>query len=186
MAKSFPNTGATVIDTVADLPAASAALEGVMMFQKDTNELKICDGSSWVSMLDTDNTPMGAWINTSGTTISQSNAVTFTIYYSKYIKLGRLVHWNFAYAITGAGTAGTAITLSLPVSIFTQISVIGSGWVYDASTNTRYAFIAEVNSSNSISLVGDWSTGFAWGAVPSLGLANGDQIRGSLTYEADS
>jgi hypothetical protein len=57
MAKSFPNTGATVIDTVADLPAASGALEGVMMFQKDTNELKICDGSSWISMLDTDVPP---------------------------------------------------------------------------------------------------------------------------------
>jgi hypothetical protein len=57
MAKSFPNTGATVIDTSADLPAASAALEGVMMFQKDTNELKICDGSSWISMLDTDTPP---------------------------------------------------------------------------------------------------------------------------------
>ena len=57
MAKSFPNTGATVIDTSADLPAASSALEGVMMFQKDTNELKICDGASWISMLDTDSPP---------------------------------------------------------------------------------------------------------------------------------
>jgi len=55
MSKAFPNTGATVIDSVADLPAASADLEGVMVFQRDSNELKICDGSSWVSMLNTDN-----------------------------------------------------------------------------------------------------------------------------------
>lgn len=57
MAKSFPNTGATVIDSAADLPAASAALEGILMFQKDTNELKICDGSSWKSVIDTDTPP---------------------------------------------------------------------------------------------------------------------------------
>lgn len=57
MAKSFPNTGATVIDSAADLPAASAALEGILMFQKDTNELKICDGASWVSVVDTDTPP---------------------------------------------------------------------------------------------------------------------------------
>ena len=55
MAKSFPNTGATVIDSAADLPTASAALEGILMFQKDTNELKICDGASWVSVSDTNN-----------------------------------------------------------------------------------------------------------------------------------
>lgn len=54
MAKSFPNTGVTIIDTSADLPSASAALEGVMMFQKDTNELKICDGSNWIIATDTD------------------------------------------------------------------------------------------------------------------------------------
>jgi len=57
MSKSFPNTGATVIDSVADLPAASADLEGVMVFQRDSNELKICDGSSWVSVVDTDTPP---------------------------------------------------------------------------------------------------------------------------------
>jgi hypothetical protein len=55
MAKSFPNTGATVIDATADLPGSPS--EGMMVFQKDTNELKIYDGASWVSMLDTDAPP---------------------------------------------------------------------------------------------------------------------------------
>ena len=82
MAKGFPNVGATVIDTSADLPTASAALEGVMMFQKDSNELKICDGSSWVSVIDTD-TPSGLNIITptsvAGTGVSLSGAqVTFS------------------------------------------------------------------------------------------------------------
>jgi len=58
VAKAFSGLGATVVDTSADLPAASADLEGMMVFQKDSNELKICDGSSWVSVVDTD-TPNG-------------------------------------------------------------------------------------------------------------------------------
>jgi hypothetical protein len=82
MAKSFPNTGATVIDTVADLPAASGALEGVMMFQKDTNELKICDGASWISMLDTDTPPGLVHLNT--TTISASTWTIDNIFSTTY------------------------------------------------------------------------------------------------------
>jgi hypothetical protein len=55
MAKSFPNTGVTIIDASADLP--SSPVEGLMVFQKDTNELKIYDGSSWKSVIDTDTPP---------------------------------------------------------------------------------------------------------------------------------
>ena len=66
MAKSFPNTGATVIDATADLPGSPS--EGMIVFQKDTNELKIYDGASWVSMLDTDTPP--------GLTLIYSNTVT--------------------------------------------------------------------------------------------------------------
>lgn len=78
MAKGFPNTGVTVVDSSADLPVASAALEGVLMFQKDSNELKICDGSGWVSVVDTD-TPnalvMVAPTSVAGSGVSVSNGV---------------------------------------------------------------------------------------------------------------
>jgi hypothetical protein len=90
MAKSFPNTGATVIDSVADLPAASGALEGVMMFQKDTNELKICDGSSWISMLDTD-TPNGMVLlrsaNPSGSAVYDATSIFNSAFRDYYIEL---------------------------------------------------------------------------------------------------
>jgi hypothetical protein len=100
MAKSFPNTGATVIDSVSDLPAASADLEGVMVFQKDTNELKICDGSSWVSVVDTD-TPNGlVHIETktlTGSSVSFDNvfSTTFNVFQIK-----------IAYAQSSAGYLG--------------------------------------------------------------------------------
>ena len=86
MAKSFPNTGATVIDSIADLPAASAALEGVMMFQKDSNELKICDGVAWVSVIDTDTPPGLEFITaadlSSATTLNVNNC--FSARYKDY------------------------------------------------------------------------------------------------------
>lgn len=50
MARSFSTTGTTIVDTAADIPTASAAYEGVMVFQKDANQLKICDGASWIEV----------------------------------------------------------------------------------------------------------------------------------------
>ena len=78
MAKAFAGLGATVVDDVSDLPVAAAALEGMIVFQKDSNELKICDGTSWRTVLDTD-IPMGlVMINpssVSGAGTSLSNGV---------------------------------------------------------------------------------------------------------------
>lgn len=55
MAKAFPGLGATVCDTISDLPTSPT--EGMIAYQKDTNELKIHDGSNWITMLDTDTPP---------------------------------------------------------------------------------------------------------------------------------
>jgi hypothetical protein len=86
MAKSFPNTGATVIDATADLPGSPS--EGMIVFQKDTNELKIYDGSAWVSVLDTDTPPGLVYLNSytlSGTTTSFQGC--FNSSYTNYLIL---------------------------------------------------------------------------------------------------
>jgi len=98
MAKSFPNTGATVIDSVADLPAASAALEGLMVFQKDSNELKICDGSSWVSVVDTDTPPALELIATN--TFSAATSTSFQNKFSTIYDNYRII---FTTTATSAG-----------------------------------------------------------------------------------
>jgi hypothetical protein len=138
-------------------------------------------------MLDTDNKPMDAWATAPSVTILQPGAITHTVNYSKYIKLGRIVHWNFGFNVTGAGTASNYLYMSLPFAASDQTSVIGGGWIFDSSTATRYAYVAEMNTGQAnIIFVGDWSAGNGWGNNPSLGIASGDQIRGSFTYETTS
>lgn len=69
MAKAFSGLGATICDATADLP--SSPIEGLIVYQKDTNELKIYDGAVWVSVLDTDTPPGLVYLNSytlSGTT----------------------------------------------------------------------------------------------------------------------
>ena len=104
MAKSFPNTGATVIDSVSDLPAASTALEGVMMFQKDTNELKICDGSSWISVVDTD-TPNGMVLVKSQTLSAVNSALVQSCFSSLFL--------NYRIVLSATGSGFFSIGLQL-------------------------------------------------------------------------
>ena len=64
MAKSFPNTGATV-GLAADRSALASPFAGMQFFETDTKALYLYNGSAWVSMLDTD-TPPGIVKLTSG------------------------------------------------------------------------------------------------------------------------
>ena len=72
MAKAFSGLGATICDVAADLP--SSPVEGLIVFQKDTNELKIYDGASWVSVLDTDAPPSMQLINPTSVVNGTNNA----------------------------------------------------------------------------------------------------------------
>ena len=159
MAKAFPNTGATVIDSVADLPAASADLEGVMVFQRDSNELKICDGSSWVSMLDTDTPPgmtlVGSNTFTSSTSISLDNV--FTSAYTNY----RMVIYVSAASATGA--------LQLFVRLRTSGSDSSAGYDHVRSYMSSGAAYGNINYSNQNAFMvnttggGDNTMTYAWG-----------------------
>ncbi len=142
MAKAFPNTGATVIDSSSDLPAASAALEGVMVFQKDSNELKICDGSSWISMLDTDNPPGLELIYSNALTVSGTGE-TFVnnLFSSKYENYKIII--NIASASIGdwlrmrlqnSGTSSS--TLYYTQQAYLDSNTAASGWTGDGEANS--------------------------------------------------
>ena len=125
MAKAFSGLGATICDATADLP--SSPIEGLIVFQKDTNELKIYDGASWVTMLDTDTPPAlqlikptsvsGTGVSLSGfkTVISSATSATingifssaFTSYQIFCSRMGTTTYPYISYQLCAAGTANT-------------------------------------------------------------------------------
>jgi hypothetical protein len=117
-----------------------------------------------------------------------STNITKTVNYAKYLKVGRLVIANCRLDITGTGTAGSGLTISLDAAI-TAASTgprVGGVHVFDSSTSTRYTGQAEFTSTTTVSFVGDWAGGGAWGTNPNIALASGDQIGFSIMYEAAS
>jgi hypothetical protein len=98
LAKSFSGLGATICDAAADLP--SSPIEGLIVFQKDTNELKIYDGSVWVSVLDTDTPPACSLLYNN--TFSNSAGFTINNVFNSSFRSYRLV-----YSITSGNTSGS-------------------------------------------------------------------------------
>jgi hypothetical protein len=129
MAKSFPNTGATVIDAVGDLPASPS--EGMMVFQKDTNELKIYDGSVWVSMLDTDTVPAMELLGSNTFTSS-------TGFYFSNIFNSRYDNYRLYMSYTAASTtANTAVKVRL-ANATTQETASNYSWQRFVGYSTTY------------------------------------------------
>jgi len=125
MAKAFPGLGATVCDTISDLPASPT--EGMIAYQKDTNELKIYDGSRWVTMMDTDAPPglvlvqptsVSGATNTNGLiTFSSSSAININGVFSSTFSAYKIYAWiytgsgsisNGIFKLTSGGTANSA------------------------------------------------------------------------------
>ena len=158
MAKSFPNTGTTVIDAVGDLPASPS--EGMMVFQRDTNELKIYDGAVWRSMLDTD-TPPGkvlVYANTwSGNPFDVTNVFT-SAYANYYVEISNI---GCASGVTtlliqmidsGGGVLGSGYASSLQYVTFAA-ATSGASFI----TNGFYG--ATIAASNAASMIRGWFSG---------------------------
>lgn len=126
MAKSFPNTGATV-GLAADRSALTSPFAGMQFFETDTKALYLYDGSAWVSMLDTDTPPAlqlikptsvsGTGVSLSGfkTVISSATSATingvfssaFTSYQIFCSRMGTTTYPYISYQLCAAGTANT-------------------------------------------------------------------------------
>lgn len=106
-----------------------------------------------------------------------------TVTYSKYLRMGKTVMFNFRLDMTAAGSAGTAIKVSLPFATSGLFYVVGNGWVYDLSANLMYSGGWTTDGTN-VYIHTDGFAGGAWGINPSIGLASGDLLSGSCVYEA--
>lgn len=117
-------------------------------------------------------------------TITQGAAITKTITYAKWARVNKIVVVEANIALTSAGTASNALTLTLPIAPATSgiFSMIGSAMFYKASTTLPY-ILAAVYDSGSLKFWHETAGGNFFGAVPAVTVANGDNISFQLIYE---
>lgn len=151
--------------------AQKTAWDGAALTESDINTYLMGEGGAW-----TTHTP----------TVDQSGTVTHTTTYSKYARYGRTIHWTFNLAITGAGTAGQLVTLTMPATAAANCPIVGMAQIYDLSTVTSYTVLVLGASTTTIFFPASQASANGWGNTPNLALASGDLIRGHVTYEAAS
>lgn len=131
----------------------------------------------------------GAWTSYAGSIVLAQGASTNiakTVNYAKYLSIGKLVICQIKLSATAAGTAGSPITASLPVTAAGGASflAVGSGFFTDASVG-EYRCVAYLNSSTVVALArGDSSLAGGIGVNPNIAVASGDVFVASIMYEA--
>lgn len=117
-------------------------------------------------------------------TVTQNVAITKTVNRSAYTKTGRSVTYNFDLALTSAGTAANAITVSLPETPAAGVQSCTALFL-DASAPQRYVLVGLI-VGGVLQFRADNASTSAFGVGPAVTIASGDSIQGSITYEATS
>ena len=134
----------------------------------------------------------GAW-TTWTPTVTQSGAVTVTNTRSRFARYGRTIHFSCDLTVTGSGTAGNAILISLPVTAAASSTIpggmpMGEGAVYDDSGVAVFRGQAALISTTSMQILSG-ATDFLSALGVSgftLALASPDRIAITGSYEAAS
>lgn len=129
----------------------------------------------------------GAWPSWTPT-LTQTGAVTKTVTYARYMKVGRTTIAAFDLAVTGTGTASAAVTVSLPVTAATSSLKVGAGSIFDTSAGTQFKGVVELASTTTLAFVPTETTvNNNLGATSfTAALASGDLVRGFAIFEAAS
>lgn len=120
-------------------------------------------------------------------TLVQSGAVTKTVTYAKYMKVGRLVVVQASLTCTGAGTGGAVVTIGLPVTAAQAGNMAcGTGELFDASSSLLYKATAILATTSTIQLRATNTTVANVLGVDAFtaALASSDVITYSVTYES--
>ena len=121
-----------------------------------------------------------AWVDYTPT-LTQSATVTKTVVIARYCQFQKTIIGQLVLNATSAGTAGNAVQIGLPIAARTAGAVLGSGYIYDASTNTIYGGPFYAFSGTTMAMF--YQTGNPWGISPNIALANTDQISLIFSYE---
>jgi hypothetical protein len=123
---------------------------------------------------------MGKATWNSGTVNQSTSNISKTINRSVYFQHGSTIHWHFNYSMTGSGSAGTAITLSLPVTAIDTRAILGPALYQTGSAS--YVCMMKGDSTTSVKLFCEGYTDAGLGASPSFAVASGHVIQGYIVY----
>jgi hypothetical protein len=130
---------------------------------------------------------VGVWTSFTPT-ITQSGAVTKTVTYARYFRIGRLIIAQAKLDLTGAGTAANDVTIStLPATAaFGTTMEIGTGVIYDASATLAYKATVMLVSTTQIRFrpANTTTSGTLGSDTFTAALASGDVISFSIMYES--
>lgn len=167
-----------------DSALSAVLIEGLTAYCKDTNSITIYTGAVWTTLA-TAHGAFGSWTPT----VTQTGSVTVTNTYSRIQRQGRLISGWFSLAVTGSGSGGTPILISVPLTAVQADIEVGTAQAFDSSVNTYYHCFLHMENTGAFSMrstagaVGDQRLGVS---VFSGGLASGDILRGQFHYEASA
>lgn len=162
--------------------------EGMCAYLIDVNTVTVYTGSAWSTI-----GPVHGALTAVTPTITQSGAVTKTVNYSAYSRIGRLIIGNALLTMTGAGTASNAITITGLPACATGTDNVGTGYITDASGPIQYFVTPYFLNTTTLQFHGTVHAGGAALTAYILGvgantmtaaLASGDVISFTYAYEA--
>lgn len=166
----------------ADAALTAALREGMFSYLDDLNVYQVYTGAAWSTI-----GPVHGVLTGWTPTITQLGAVTVTVGYAKYMRIGRMVqHW-FNLTATSAGTVANQVVLGgLPFTLATSGLVCGQAMLIDVSAPN--AFQANLYTVSTTTL--DFRSSKSPAGDPRLGIAefvsavaSGDVFTGSFCAE---
>jgi hypothetical protein len=133
----------------------------------------------------------GAWTNYTPTLL-QPGAITKTVNYARYARFGRTIIGGFYLSVTGTGTAANVVNVALPVTAVgtNDLTFVGSGKIYDASSGFEYVSFCVLNSTTALKYQIANTAGAIQQFLGATGftaaLASGDVVVAQFQYEAAS
>ena len=116
-----------------------------------------------------------------------STNIAKTVNHANYARDGRKITATFKLTLTASGTAGSAVTVTLPVAAVSAAAIVGVGLVIDAGSRDYNATIIGTSTTQVELRSGiSGTTTAGWGLTPSIALASSDVLYGQITYEAAS
>lgn len=165
-----------------DSALTTVKTEGMFAYLVDTNTVTVYSGSAWSTV-----GPVHGAATSYTPTVTQSGSVSLTAGNSEYFRVGRLITWRFALAITGTGTGANDVSITVPVTASYGGEICGVGYITDTSAVSRYPGVAVLTSTTVIKIQSVSSTGsssYLGSNTFTAALASGDIIAGSISYTA--